>query len=1457
MRRLSKPQENIYYTSMFYENSSVTNISGDVFWDFSVSLENLFEAVHFFLDNCKEMHTRIVLVNNIPMQIIQKDKDYLQIPVLKFESQKMYRDWVEEEYKKPISINDKLYRLYIVDVSGNLGIFCTIHHIISDATSFVSIGKNIGKYLRGERDIPMYSYDEYIETEELYEASKRHDRDKKYWLSEYKKYEINLYSEKEISDITVARKKFVLDKKTSLKIRDFCEKYGISEYAFLFSMLALHYARMTGKDSFFIGTPVLNRFNVREENMLGTFVNVVPIGFQFDDASTYLSVCSDTVEKIFSAFRHQRYSYMQLLKDLSDNQTPSEKLYDFSYSFLNVRTLESTIPNWFYSDKQSNSIEVQIDDHEQNGCYNICYSYQIKKFDEQHINEMHHSVCSLINAALENPNEKISETRIFPLETKILNDFNDTAVEYSKDKGVYELFESHVTKTPDKLAVIFKDVELTYSQLNDRITECADRLNSLGVKANDVVAVHLERSHELIVFQLAVLKIGAVFLPVDKRYPIDRIQQMCINCDVKLLISDEIDKSAVDANIMSLSEFELISPTKSAETVKNLNDCYIIYTSGSTGTPKGCLLTGKGLLNFCLNNNTLETLREMEKPIFACVNSASFDYFIAETLLPLTNGFTTVVLDDVESTMQEQFLSVVDKTNINVIMTTPTRLNIYYNDRHDCSPLKNIACICTSGEPLTPELLEQMYKKSPDAQVYNPIGPSECSVWDMGGRLEKVDGLDIHIGKPIANAQIYIVDKYVRPVPIGVTGEICIAGDGVGSGYINNPELTAERFVDNPFGEGKLYKTGDLAYWREDGNIVYVGRNDFQVKIRGLRIELGEIESVLQAVEGIERAVVVVRKDENDGQFICAFYTGKEIEAKELREVLSAKLPKYMVPHIFTHLSDMPMTVSGKINRIALPQVDFNDISTEIEYVAPETEEEKAFAEAVCSVLRVSSVNMLDNFFNIGGDSIRAIYVVSELEEKGYELHVADIMQSDTLSDVAKAMKSTSNKAIYDQDEVNGFIPFSPIMRAFLNENNNTIPRDFVHTSIISADCDEDTAKKALDTVISHHDMLRGAFTEDGIQIHPSSEREAYSFKSISIEKTEEAKEYLNNNICIDDDNLVNVVFCNTEKENLLSITVHHFLIDLISWEVLIKDFQTAVKQIKNREEISLPAKTASFKMWSDKLQEYSETISEDNKEYWKEIETQLDNAKSLCSQEENEAESYSFTFSKDISSKLINEVNNTYGTRINEVLLTALGLAVSEITDTDVGIIVESHGRAELHEPIATERTVGWFTSCYPVVVKKNDNVTEELINIKETMRRIPKNGIDYLLLSEGFHKNTDIIFNFYQNSVVEENRRNELIAFNAETSVFPNKINVNCFITDNVLTVNISVPKCKHKLQISEELGMEFMKQIEKLVDICTATDTVVKTRSDFSDDELTENELDELKDLFDWTDDDEKQY
>ena len=1382
-------------------------------------------------------------------------------------SQKILDRIIDEDLERSLDLQkDSLFRVTVVDFVDERFTLIHTHHIILDGWCFPVLIHDLQKYY-GEllNGVSLEEITNEINKEISFQTSyaqyvnwiKSQDKDValKYWQNLLKDCSFAHIFGKQKKNNTknenIVTFRTHLNDGLSQNIDRFARKNKVSYNTIFECAFSIALQKFSNRNDVVFDKVVSGRSvpikNI--ENTLGLFVNTVPVRIKSEENSTFENLIKEIQKQTINTNKYGIVPLAEVYKTCDIDGKSIDALFVFENYYLGELSEVAeegplSLKLIFFNEQTEFNLAVAI--FKENNGYIVRTSYAKEMYTEREISRFIDGYISILDSSLAET-KQIKDFSVLSHEEKekVLTVFNDTAIDYPKDKCVHELFEEQAARTPDKTAVIFKETKLSYKELNLLVQSYADKLKHLGIHEGDVVAILLERSHKLIAFQLAVLKIGAIFLPLDKRYPEERIRYACSDCNVKLLISDETFNVKFDTTVLDIVDFDATEPQSKAETVNSNNECYIIYTSGSTGSPKGCLLTRRGLLNFCANNNTLATLKKQENCIFACVNSVSFDYFIAESLLPLTNGFSVVVFDDNESTIQKYFTDVAKKNNVNVLMTTPTRLKIYFDGKANADVLKQMCCICTSGEPLTADLLEAMYEKSPEAKVYNPIGPSECSVWDMGGELNREDGIDIHIGKPIANAQIYITDQYLNPVPIGVTGEICIAGDGVGAGYLNRPELTAEKFIDNPFGEGKLYRTGDLAYWREDGNIVFVGRNDFQVKIRGLRIELGEIEKAITAVDGVVSGVVVVRKDKTDRQLICAFYTGEEKSAEGLRAEIGKRLPKYMIPHIFMYLENMPMTTSGKINRNALPELDLENITTETEYVAPKTQEEKALADAISSILTKNAIGMFDNFFAIGGDSIKAIYIVSALEEKGYELRVADIMQSDTLADIAKSMKATSDKAIYNQSEVIGVIPFSPIMRAFLHERN-TIPKDFVHFCIIATDCDEATARKAFDALISHHDMLRGSFVANGIEIHSSAENDIYSFKAISIEDTQKAKEYLND-VIIDDDKLVHVVFCETENENLIRIIVHHFLIDLVSWEVLMEDFKTAVNQIKNKEVISLPAKTASFMQWSEELRKYAEAIPEANKEYWKKINEALDHVSSFGANEANEAEKYSFAFDESFTDKLINAANKTYGTRTNEILLTALGQAACKIAGGDVGILVESHGRAELNKPLSVARTVGWFTACYPVVMNNNNNAADALIHTKETMRRIPKNGIEYLLLSQGLHKNTDILFNFYQNATAEQNRANELVAFGGGASVFPGKTGVDCSVADNKLSVHIAVPQGKHKKHISEELGEEFRKQIENIVGVCTQSDAVTKTRSDFSDDTLAESELDELKDLF----------
>lgn len=585
----------------------------------------------------------------------------------------------------------------------------------------------------------------------------------------------------------------------------------------------------------------------------------------------------------------------------------------------------------------------------------------------------------------------------------------------SKKKCVHELFTEQAARTPDRIALIAGDEKYTYRELDKKSDALAQKLITQGISAGKAVGAYLDRTAYVVISQLAVLKAGGVFLPIDHRYPKDRIKYMLEDCRVEMVVSDRELVSEWNIKYINLTKYDFKDTPGNPVKISPEAPCYVIYTSGSTGKPKGCVLSHKGIANFCINNNIVPYAEKLDHQTVISVNTISFDFFIAETLLPLLHGWTVVLAGEEESRSKNLFKRLVIENNVNIIETTPTRLKIYSKDEKENGCLRQIRLIVSSGEELSDSLLRHLKTVSP-AKIYNTLGPSECSVWNTDGDFST----DITIGRPIANTQIYILDKDMRPVPVGVAGELCIAGDGVGKGYLNRPELTAEKFVPNPFAteenrHGKvMYRTGDLARWREDGEIEYLGRIDTQVKIRGLRIELGEIESVMGGFAGIRLTAAAAQKDDNGRQYLAGYYTAEgEIDEKELRKYLSSKLPKYMVPNYFVRLDAMPMTASGKTDRKSLPLPDFTVRTGD--YVEPETDIEVKLCRLLETLLNMEKIGAEDDFFEAGGDSLTVMEYAAKAHDMGIEFSIQNVFDYPTVRKLCSFLSiGTEEKVSYE-----------------------------------------------------------------------------------------------------------------------------------------------------------------------------------------------------------------------------------------------------------------------------------------------------------------------------------------------------------------------------------------------------------------------------------------------------------
>lgn len=1037
MNRLSKPQEAIFYMSR-YSSDSISNIAGDIFFDFHVSVAEAKEALSSFLNKCDTMHTRIEIVDGIPMQKIEMPSDDYVIPICKFYSQEEYLLWAKEEAKRPIDISGQLYRVYIIDISGNIGFYCVLHHIIGDGSSINFWGMYVCRYLQGERDIPIYSYSEYLATEDKYMESSRYSKDKTFWLDEYKKYSINYYSQSEPVTGKSDRKALVIDAELSNNIKVFCEENGFSEYTFFLSALAVYYYRVKQNNEFFIGTPVLNRYSIREENMMGVFVNTVPVGFSVDETDTFIGLCLKTADKVLSAFRHQKYHYTEILKAVSDIEGSSKKMFDVMLSFLNVKILDESYTGWYSNGSQVESLQIHIDDRKSQGCYHVNYDYQIDKFTEADIDLLHQHVCNILLDAIENGNKKLYELNILSADEKRnLNCHNETLFEYSvpDSSTVFSLFEETAVRKFAEECVLTADRRMTYGELL-RVSESLDeKIRSITKGSKSVVAVIADRSVEMYAAIYGIIRGGNAYLPISPDYPLDRVKYILKDSNAKLVVAQKkFVHLASGLPCIDMTDFLDNQPNCEKPLPCNArpdDTAYVIYTSGSTGKPKGAKISHRSLVNRILWMQEKYPLAD--DSVILQKTPYTFDVSVWEIFWWGMCGGSLAVSKPGEHFLPPKILDEVHNRKVTHLHFVPSVFDLFLiyleSHREECVKFTSVKHVLLSGEALAATLVQRFYRlfDYKNVKLHNLYGPTECAIDVTYYDCTPEDEDPIPIGKPIYNTSAYVVDRFMNLLPYNVKGELCIGGVNVGQGYLNNPALTADKFIDNPFGEGKLYKTGDLAYFRDDGQIIYCGRMDNQIKLNGQRVEIGEIEAVIGSTEGVDSAAVCVRKI-NDRDVLVVFYCG-DADEKLIREQCEKSLPAYMVPAFIVKLQEMPLNQSGKLDRKALESVNLN-VDAEEKREEPKNETEKVICERFAEILNNRDVDRNSNFFNCGGTSLAMISFLSD--DRYSDISASDFIANPTPARLAEFMeKRNSNgfktvKTLYEIPNSQGGIVLIP-----------------------------------------------------------------------------------------------------------------------------------------------------------------------------------------------------------------------------------------------------------------------------------------------------------------------------------------------------------------------------------------------------------------------------------------------
>ncbi|TRU61739.1 MAG: amino acid adenylation domain-containing protein [Microcystis aeruginosa Ma_QC_C_20070823_S13] len=1010
---LSFAQQRLWFLDQLQPNSALYNIPMVLHFRGNLNQKALEQSLQEICDRHEVLRTNFVTIDGQPTQVIQTTRETISVVDLQdlpiHEQAEKTQQLKQKQATQPFDLaKESLIRITLVVLSEteHLLLVC-MHHIISDGWSIeVLIHELTSLYNAYVQNQPAnlaplpIQYGDFALWQKQWLQGDVLQSQLNYWQNQLTAAPPLLslptdHPRPAVQSFVGTQQEFSLSPKLSQALTELSHQQGVTLFMTLLAAFDALLYRYTGSGDILVGTPIANRNRSEIEGLIGFFVNTLVMRTDLSDNPSFSQLLTRVREVTMDAYAHQDLPFEMLVEALQPERDLSHTpLFQVAFVLQNTPKSEIAMTGLTVTDLPPENTTAKFDltlamVNMDDGLKGV-WEYNTDLFDSSTIERLSWHFINLLEGIVANPQERISQ---LPLLTEsetnqLLIEWNNTQVDYPEYKCIHQLFEEQVKRTPDAIAVVFDNQQLTYNELNCRANQLAHYLQKLGVKPKELVGICLERSLEMIVGLLAILKVGGAYVPIDPDYPQERISFMLQDTQVKILLTCESLETSLpnhQAIVVCLDkdwqQINQASQENLNSTVSADNLAYVIYTSGSTGIPKGVIVTHQAVNRLVLNTNYIQFTPD-DRVVQA--SNIAFDAATFEIWGALLNGAKIIIIaKSVLLSPQELALSL-KENQISVLFLTTALFNQLANLVPQA--FSNLRCLLFGGEAVEPKWVEEVLEKGAPQRLLHVYGPTENTTFSCWYLVEKVasTATTIPIGKAIANTQIYLLDKNLQPVPIGVVGELHIAGAGLAKGYLNRPELTQEKFIANPFdktGKSKLYKTGDLARYLPDGNIEYVGRIDNQVKIRGFRIELGEIEAVLSQNQAVQSSCVIVREDNlGDKRLVAYVVLQPEINLtiNEIRQFLRAKLPDYMVPTAFVLLDTFPLTPNGKIDRRALP---VPDLQSQGEYIAPRNPIEEKIAQIWAEVLKLERVSIEDNFFELGGHSLLATQVISRCQE--------------------------------------------------------------------------------------------------------------------------------------------------------------------------------------------------------------------------------------------------------------------------------------------------------------------------------------------------------------------------------------------------------------------------------------------------------------------------------------------
>ncbi|MFZ5987148.1 MAG: amino acid adenylation domain-containing protein, partial [Bacillota bacterium] len=1492
---LSSAQKRMFLLNHMGEKNTVYNTPSVTIIEGNLDRERVESVFRKLIVRHEPFRTRFKLVDDNPVQEIFEEVDF------KLEYSEVEESELESKIKQFIRPFDlsmaPILRVDLIRLDYNKhAMLVDMHHIISDGVSAaVILTQEFSKLYNGE-GLPQLriQYKDYaVWQNEVFESEvlKRQER---YWLERFSGEipVLNLptdYLRPSSRSFEGTTFYFSIDKNMSKRLKALAEQNGVTLYMVMLAAYNVLLYRYTGQEDIVVGTPVANRTHDDLQNVLGMFVNTLAMRNFPDGKKTFIQFMHEVRENALKAYQNQDYQFEQLVEKLNIKRDISRSpLFDTIFVLQNVDFKElnagalKVSPYRFKGNTSKFDISLSAVDTDEKIEFGI--EYCTKLFKQETIERLSQHFTNILKSICQNPLTEINNLDMSSNEEKqkLIYEFNRTESEYSFNKTIHELFEEAVEKKPDNIAVMFDGSTLTYKELNNKSNQLARFLKEKGVGAESIVGIMADRSLEMVVGIMGILKAGGAYLPISPDYPDERASYMLNDSGSKILLSQKhLLKRNVsfDTHVVELEDEDIYRRDCSNFIEKGYPSdvAYVIYTSGSTGKPKGVMIEHSSVVNILTALQKRYPL--MESDVYLFKTAFTFDVSVAEIFGWFHENGRLAILSKGMEKDTEGIVEAIEKYKVTHMNFVPSMLNAFISmlPYKDVSKLQSLKYIFAAGEAIPKELVNKFYSLLREVELVNIYGPTEATIYATYYPLRNLScETNVPIGRPLDNVRVYVLGKSNCLQPIGIPGELCIAGAGLARGYLNRPKLSEEKFVNNTcLPKERLYRTGDLVRWLPDGNIEFLGRIDHQVKIRGYRVELGEIESHLLEYENIKEAVVTLRENKGGDRFLCAYYVSpEELSINKLRTYLLKKLPDYMMPAYFMKIEEIPLTASGKIDRKALPEPG-GYIKTGVEYEAPRNKLEESLVEVWKEVLGINKVGIDDNFFSLGGDSIKVIQIQSRLHKYKLSFETKDIFQNPTIRELAEYVKLMSDSA--GQGIVEGEAALTPIQIWFFERNFTNMHHWNQAVMLYKEDgFREEVLKVVLDQIVQHHDALRMIYisSDEGVrQVNRGLKGSLFGMAvyDLTCEKEYERiilerADILHKSFDISKGPLIKAAMFKTIRGDYLLISVHHLVIDGVSWRIIFEDIEIAYRQMEEEKEVQLPMKTVSYKDWSQKLCEYAGSIFKRELKYWKEVELTLcpsiPRDREINGNRIKDSRNISIQLPEEDTSKLLKEVNRAYNTEINDILLAALGGAVKNWAGINrVLVNIEGHGREDIIEGIDITRTVGWFTSLYPVIldIENADDISYLLRTTKEMLRRIPNKGVGYGIIKYlgakksgeeiEFKLAPDICFNYLGQFEQNTNRPIFKIAdLNVGSPISPESekayaLDIVSMVVEGRLRISVSYSTKEYNESTIMDFIEEYRIIIQKIIEHCIDKEGTEMTLSDYSDSELQEQDLEDF--------------